>query len=194
MRTSVSRTSRLKNGSAEPTTGRGRLLLILYGTAVAAYLLDRVTKSVAERTLAGRPPIRLVPHVLDLRYTENSGGAFSLLGGQPWLFFTATVLVCLVIVAVSFRLTSARSAVGLGLVFGGALGNLTDRIARGPGVSGRVVDFIELHRWPVFNAADSAIVIGALLVVLAGLRHGERAPTEASSPGSDMAASRPYDE
>jgi signal peptidase II len=113
--------------------------------------------------------VRLIPHVLDLRFAENSGGAFSLLGGQPWIFFGATVVICLVIVAVSPRLGSLAPAVGLGLVLGGAVGNLTDRIARGPGVSGRVVDFIDLHHWPVFNLADSAIVIGALVVVLAGL-------------------------
>ncbi len=127
----------------------------------------------AEHNLAGHPPITLIPRVLDLRYTENSGGAFSLFGGQPWLFFGATLVVCLVIVLVSPRLSSAAGAIGLGLILGGALGNLTDRIIRGPGLAGRVVDFIDLHHWPVFNVADSSIVVGALLVVLASLRHRE---------------------
>jgi signal peptidase II len=107
--------------------------------------------------------------VVQLRYTTNAGGAFGLFGGQPWLFFAATLLVCGAIAVISSRLTSSPGAVGLGLILGGALGNLTDRILRGPGVSGRVVDFIDFHIWPVFNAADSAIVVGALVILVAGL-------------------------
>lgn len=134
------------------------------------YGLDRITKFWAEHRLRNRPPLTLIPHVLDLRFTENSGGAFSLLGGQPWLFFGATVAVCAAIVWLSFRIATASSALGTGLILGGALGNLTDRIVRGPGVSGRVIDFVDLHHWPVFNAADSAVVVGAVLLVLVGLR------------------------
>ena len=129
---------------------------------------------------AHRAPIVVIPHVLDLRYTENAGGAFSLFGSRPWLFLTATVIVVLVIVATSLRLTSRATAFGLGAITGGALGNLTDRLVRGPGASGKVVDFIDLHHWPVFNVADSAIVIGVLLVLLAGLRQG--GPAQAGSP------------
>jgi signal peptidase II len=147
-------------------TVRARLAVILFGTATAVYLVDRITKLWAEHELLGRDPIVLIPKVLQLRYVENSGGAFSLFGGQPWLFFAASVVVVAVILYLSTRLHSVVSAVGLGLVLGGALGNLTDRVARGPGVSGKVVDWIEFPRvWPVFNVADSAIVIGALLMV-----------------------------
>jgi signal peptidase II len=122
------------------------------------------------RYLAGKPPVEVIPHVVQLRYTTNAGGAFGLFGSQPWLFFAATLLVCAVIAVISIRLSSSAGAVGLGLILGGALGNLTDRILRGPGVSGRVVDFIDLHVWPVFNTADSAIVVGALVILIAGLR------------------------
>jgi signal peptidase II len=159
-------------------TGRARLAAVLYGVGAAAYLLDRLTKLVVEETLAGRPPIVLIPGVVQLRYTTNAGGAFGLFGGQPWLFLTATVAVCAVIALLSTRLASRLSAIGLGLILGGALGNLTDRILHGPGVSGEVTDFIDFHVWPVFNAADSAIVIGAALVVLAGFRHGPRPTAE----------------
>jgi signal peptidase II len=153
-----------------PRGRRARLAAILYGSSVAVYVLDRVTKLLAERHLAGRPPIDLIPEVVRLNYTTNSGGAFGLFGGQPWLFFGATLLVCLAIVIGSTRLARAASAAGSGMILGGALGNLTDRIIHGPGVSGRVVDFIDFRLWPVFNLADSAIVIGAALVVLAGAR------------------------
>jgi signal peptidase II len=143
---------------------------VLYSLAVGAYVLDRVTKLLVERHLRGRPPIVLIPHVVQLVYTTNTGGAFSVLGGYPWVFFTASLVVSLAIVAASFRLRSTSSAVGLGLILGGALGNLTDRIVHGPGVSGQVTDFIDFHVWPVFNAADSCIVIGALVLIAAGLR------------------------
>jgi signal peptidase II len=151
-------------------TRRGRLAVVLYAVAAGAYLLDRLTKFLAVRFLAGKPPVEVIPHVVQLRYTTNAGGAFGLFGSQPWLFFAATLLVCTVIAVVATRLSSSAGAVGLGLILGGALGNLTDRILRGPGVSGRVVDFIDLHVWPVFNAADSAIVVGALVILIAGLR------------------------
>ena len=149
---------------------RVRLAAQVYAVAAAAYVLDRVTKILAERHLAGRPPIDLIPRVLRLSYATNSGGAFGVFRGQPWLFFLATLAVCLVIVVASRRLASMATAVGLGLILGGALGNLTDRVIRGPGVSGHVVDFIDFRVWPVFNLADSAIVIGAAIVVLAGAR------------------------
>ncbi len=142
----------------------------MYGTAAAAYVLDRWTKVLAEEHLAGQPPIRLVGDIVHLRFTTNAGGAFGIFGGRPWLFFGATVLISVVIVATSRKVASSMSAVGLGLILGGALGNLTDRIIRGPAVSGEVVDFIDLRIWPLFNMADSAIVIGAFLVALTAFR------------------------
>ena len=149
-----------------------RLAVWLYAVAVFVYAADRVTKAIAESTLGPpeRSSIRLIPGVLRLTYTENPGGAFGLFGSAPWLFFLATALVCSVIVIASISLSSRMLAVGLGMVLGGALGNLTDRVGRGPGLSGQVVDFIDFRWWPVFNLADAAIVIGAGLIVLAGIR------------------------
>ena len=146
---------------------------MLFGTAIAAYGLDRISKLWVENALVHRPPIHIVPGILDIRFTTNSGGAFSIGQSAPWLFAGATIAVSLTIVWAAFRPMSARNAVALGLVLGGALGNLTDRIVRGPGLSGRVVDFIDLHVWPVFNLADSAIVIGALLLAVSSI--GQRA-------------------
>jgi signal peptidase II len=151
---------------------RTRPGLWLYGAAASVYLFDQLSKAIVVRTLRGRPAVEVIPGV-DLNYTENAGGAFGLFGGQPWLFFAATLAVSLVIVVASVRVSDRLTAVALGLILGGALGNLTDRILRGPGVSGRVVDFVDFHVWPVFNLADSAIVIGALIVVVAGLRRQE---------------------
>lgn len=146
-----------------------RLALLLYGVAAGAYLLDRVSKILAEHHLAGRPPVRVIPGVLDLRFTENPGGAFGLFGGLTWLFAAASVIVVIVVIVASRNLPSKATAIGLGLVLGGAIGNITDRVLRGPGFSGQVVDFLDLQVWPVFNLADSAIVVGAAILLVSGL-------------------------
>jgi signal peptidase II len=147
----------------------GRRALTLYGIAAAVLALDRFTKVLAERNLQDGP-VELIPGVLDLRYTTNPGGAFGLFGGIPWLFVAISAAVVVAIVLASRRLPTTASGVGLGLVLGGAIGNLIDRAIRGPGFSGEVVDFIDLQVWPIFNVADSAIVIGAAVLLLSGLR------------------------
>jgi signal peptidase II len=132
-----------------------------------------VTKLWVEAALASRAPIEIVPGVLSFNYTTNSGGAFGLGRSAPWLFAGATVLVSVVIVSVSFRLDRRPLALALGLILGGALGNLTDRILNGPGLSGYVIDFIDLQVWPVFNLADASIVVGAILLALSSARREE---------------------
>jgi signal peptidase II len=154
--------------------GRSRAALILFLTALFTYGLDRATKIWAESTLLPGGPVDLVPGVLTLRFTTNSGGAFSIGQRAPWFFVGVTAVVVVIILATSFRHTRWIVGASLGLVLGGALGNLTDRALRGPGLRGRVVDFIDFHVWPVFNLADSAIVIGAIVLALAGLRDGPR--------------------
>jgi signal peptidase II len=153
------------------------LTLALYVSAAGVYAVDRATKIWAEGALAGRPPIDVIPGVLSFTYTTNSGGAFGLGRSAPWVFATATVAVSIVIVVMSFRMTRVAVSVALGLILGGALGNLTDRALNGPGLSGHVTDFVDLHVWPVFNLADSAIVAGAILLAISTGRR-ERATGE----------------
>ncbi len=156
-------------------TGRSRVLALwLYGTAGVAFGLDQLTKAWAEARLAGRAPIDLIPGIVSLDYTTNSGGAFGLGKSAPWLFALATIVVSVLIVAASFRLARMPMAISLGLILGGALGNLTDRALNGAGLTGHVTDFIDLHVWPVFNLADSAIVTGALILALATARRDDR--------------------
>jgi signal peptidase II len=150
---------------------RLRLTSLVFATAAGAFVLDRLTKALAEHLLLPAGSAKLIPNVLELTYTTNRGGAFGLFGSAPYLFLAATLVVCVAIVIASFGVTRPLVAVGMGLVLGGALGNLTDRIIRGSGLDGRVVDFIHITGWPVFNVADSAIVIGAGLILLGGLRH-----------------------
>lgn len=154
-------------------TRRARLAALLYGIAALAYVLDRVTKAWAESTLADRPPIEVISGILHLTYTTNSGGAFGLGQSAWWLFAGATVVVAGLIVVVSTRLTHALTAVALGFVLGGALGNLTDRALGGARLSGHVIDFIDVRIWPVFNVADSAIVVGAILLAISSFLQEE---------------------
>lgn len=154
-------------------TRHARLAAILYAVAAGAYVLDRITKAWAEASLADRPPIEVISGVLHLTYTTNSGGAFGLGQSAPWLFAAATIVVVGIIVVVSSRLTWVLTAVALGLVLGGALGNLTDRAIRGPGLTGRVIDFVDVRVWPVFNIADSAVLIGAVLLAVSSFRREE---------------------
>jgi signal peptidase II len=148
--------------------------LWLFVAATATYALDRATKLWAESMLSGRPPIVVIPGVLDLNYTTNSGGAFGLGQSAWWVFAFATIGISLAIVIAAFRVRGLPTALALGLILGGALGNLTDRLVRGQApLRGRVVDFIDVHVWPVFNLADTAIVVGALILALIAVRHEE---------------------
>lgn len=147
-------------------TRSGRCAAALFVVAILVWSLDRLSKVWVEHELVGRPPITLIPRVLDLRFTTNPGGAFSLGQSAPWLFIAASIAVSLAIIGTSFRHSNVGTAVALGLILGGALGNLTDRVVRGPHLTGHVVDFIDLHVWPIFNLADSAIVVGAVVLTI----------------------------
>lgn len=114
-----------------------------------------------------------------LHEQRNPGAAFSIAGGATVLFTLVALGIVAVIVRTARRLRSRAWAVTLGLLLGGALGNLADRLLRAPGpLRGHVVDFVDLQWhgssvWPVFNVADAAIVTGALLAVLLSWRHVE---------------------
>lgn len=147
----------------------------LLGFAAAIVVVDQATKQLALSSLQDAP-IPLIPGILALRLTYNAGGAFGFLDGFPWLFLVSGVVIVAVILVWAGRLDDPGLATPLGLVLGGGLGNLADRVFRG--FDGRVVDFIDLTFWPTFNVADSAIVFGVILIALAGFR-GEPARAEA---------------
>jgi len=153
---------------------------IVLGVAAVTFALDRLTKVWAEDALADGP-VDLIPGVVRFRFATNPGGAFSSFTSAPWFFVTATVIVGGLIAVTAFRARPRLQSVALGLILGGAVGNLFDRAFRGPGFTGEVVDFIDLHVWPVFNLADSAIVVGAVLLAVASFRSTgrERGSTDA---------------
>jgi signal peptidase II len=141
-----------------------RLSLLI---AAAVLVADQLAKWWVVNTLPG-DPIELIPGVLYLRYVTNPGAAFGLLPGAGSFIALAAIAAAVVIVMVVRRLPGRLEAVAMGLVLGGALGNLVDRIFQGPGLlDGRVVDFVDFEYFPAFNVADSAITVGAILAVLA---------------------------
>jgi signal peptidase II len=159
--------------SAAPVAGR-RLVVIVAAVVVA---LDQVSKWWAVRALA-RATHALGP--VHLTLSHNRGAAFGLGAGAVPFVAAAAVVLVVVLVLMGGAATSRAGAVATGLLLGGALGNLADRVFRSPGLfRGAVVDFIDLRWWPVFNVADSAITIGCLLLLLgtrAGARHQPRQP------------------
>ncbi len=136
-----------------------------------AFAVDLVTKLVAVAELTDHAPISLVPRVLDLQLIRNPGAAFGLAAGGTIIFTLVAGAVVVFILATARRLRSRGWAVSLGLLLGGALGNLGDRLFRDPGpLRGHVVDWIHLTHWPIFNVADSCIVVGGLIAVLLSMR------------------------
>ena len=150
-------------------------LLMLFTLALVG--CDHATKAVAEATLAHRGPLSIVPGVLDLRYARNHDTAFSLLRdlhfpGKAALLAALSALAIGAVMVAWWRRRGGSSAeqAAYALIVAGAVGNVIDRVRRG-----YVVDFIEVHRWPVFNVADMAIVAGAALLAIVAMRR-PRAP------------------
>lgn len=184
-----------------PPAGPKRIRLLI---AVALTVLggDVATKVLAVARIDPQQPVVVPGGFLELRLLRNPGAAFSLATGMTWLLTIVAVVVVVVIVRMARRLRSSGWAWGLGLVLGGAIGNLADRLFRAPGpLQGRVVDFVALVHdgrsiWPVFNVADSCIITGgALLVLMAFLgrepdgsrtvsRRTRTSDTKAGSPGA----------
>lgn len=149
--------------------------------ALMVVLLDRWSKHIVAKRIALYTHIQIIPGFFRLTHTENTGAAFSLFADStsPWKTGLLIAFSGIALVVVSLLLWKNHHAhlvtgVGLSLIMGGALGNLWDRAT-----SGRVVDFllfyVKRYQWPVFNLADSAIVVGAGLLVLEILFHGPRA-------------------
>jgi signal peptidase II len=135
--------------------------------AAIAVVLDQITKEWALRALQDGP-VDAIDGVLRWRLTFNPGGAFGIFQDHSELFLVATVLVIGVILVWARKLDDPRLAIPLGLIVGGGLGNVADRIFRGH--DGRVVDFIDLHVWPVFNVADMCVVLGVLTIFVLTFR------------------------
>ncbi len=157
---------------------RGYGLLGFVAALVVA--ADQATKTLALETLSDAP-VDLFGGVVTLRITINSGGAFGVLQGVPGFFLVATIGIVVAILLWARNVGQRPWLIALGLVLGGGLGNVVDRVLRD---HGGVVDFVDLHWWPVFNVADAAIVTGVGLLLLLGAKSDGSEETSRSGRAS----------
>lgn len=151
---------------AEPTAPPRRLGLLL-SVAAVVLVTDVVTKVLAVKMLTPGQPVSIIGDTVTWTLVRNSGAAFSMATSYTWVLTLIASSVVLGIIWMSRRLVSPWWAIGLGMILGGALGNLVDRFFRAPGhLQGHVVDFLSIGWWPVFNVADPAVVGGAILLVV----------------------------
>lgn len=144
---------------------------MLIAVALTALAADIVSKIIVVATLQDREPVRLLGGLLTLRETRNSGAAFSIGTGYTIVFTLIAIGVVVAILRTARNLRSLPWAICLGLLLGGAVGNLIDRLLRAPApLKGHVVDWIQVPNFPVFNLADSSIVCGGVLAVLLAAR------------------------
>jgi signal peptidase II len=130
-------------------------------------VLDQLTKAAAVTWLDDGTSVTLVPHVFWLTLTRNAGAAFSTGTGFTIVLSIIALAVVGTVLRLARRLRDRGWALGLGLLLGGALGNLTDRILREPSpLRGHVVDFLHLTHWPVFNVADISLTFAAITIIL----------------------------
>jgi signal peptidase II len=181
---------------AQPEAGAtpgfsGRAVAVLAATALVAVALDQWVKWLSTEHLTVGQPVRILGGLIYLSLLRNGGAAFSLGSSYTWVFPVITLIVIGWIGWMATRLRSVPWAVALGLVLGGALGNLADRLLRAPGpFRGHVVDMISAfapygERFAVFNIADSCLTVGVILAVLLELtgrqRDGRRAVKKAAA-------------
>ena len=139
--------------------------------AVPVYVADQLSKAWVVANLQPDHPRSVIGSVLQLNLIRNSGAAFSIGTGATWLLTAIAGSVIVFVIFTARRLGSRGWAVALGLLLGGSLGNLTDRMFRAPGPGrGHVVDFVQLPHFAIFNVADSAIVTAAALIALLAFR------------------------
>ncbi|MFD0274497.1 signal peptidase II [Kitasatospora sp. NPDC127111] len=154
----------------EAPKGRRRIG-VLMAVALVAFMIDLGTKLLVVARLENHAAIKVIGDVVTFQVIRNSGAAFGMGQALTIVFTVIAASVIVVIWRIARRLYSLPWAIALGLLLGGALGNLTDRLFRAPAAfRGHVVDFISVQHFAVFNLADSAIVCGGILVVLLSFR------------------------
>jgi signal peptidase II len=180
-------------GSGTPATAdvrpSARALVALIAVPVLVVTLDQVVKQLSLAHLSGSPPVRLFGGAVYFNLTRNSGAAYSLGGRFTYVFPIIAVAVIGAIIWLARRLRSTAWAVALGLVLGGAVGNLADRLFRPPGfLRGQVIDMISLFdpngrvfpAGAIFNLADSALFCGVVLALILELAGRHRDGTRAA--------------
>lgn len=172
---------------------RRRLMVLLTALTLSVLVVDQVSKAWAVGALTPGERTPVIGSLLGLSLVYNPGAALSIATGMTWVLTVVAVVVAVVIVRASRRIGSTGWAVALGLLLGGALGNLIDRLVREPGLGrGEVVDFIAYAHLFVGNVADVAIVVAAVVIVLLSMRgiriDGTLEATRTTDPGPHAAA------
>ncbi|GAB3133958.1 signal peptidase II [Marisediminicola antarctica] len=179
-----------------------RAILALVTVALAVFAFDQITKYFVVENLPLGEPVPVLGNVLDFVFVKNPGAAFSLASGATWIFSIAASVVTVLIIVFARRIRSLTWAILFGMLLGGTLGNLTDRLLREPSFGlGHVIDFIRVAGFPaVFNIADTFIVASMGLFIILTIRgvglDGEREqkPSAAKSgPGASGTESAPAD-
>jgi signal peptidase II len=161
--------------TTEPVPQKPKRVALLAVIAATVVILDLLTKIIIVATVTPGESVRLLGGLVYFSLIRNPGAAFSMATGMTWLLALVAIAVVIVIIRMAPKLRSTPWAVSLGLVLGGALGNLIDRIFRSPGfLQGHVVDFVSVfgpnaEYFPIFNVADSAITIGGISLVITAL-------------------------
>jgi signal peptidase II len=163
---SVDVTKRAESAEPQLQIQPRRRLWLLVSVALIVLALDVVTKFLAVKLLTPNQPVSIIGDTVTWTLVRNPGAAFSLAAGYTLVLTVIATGVVVGIVWMAPRLVSPWWALGLGMILGGALGNLMDRFFRGPApLQGHVIDFVSIGWWPVFNVADPAVVGGAALLV-----------------------------
>lgn len=155
----------------------------LLSVAWLIWILDLATKAWAVSQLANREPVKILGSFFQLTFVRNSGAAFSFASNATLFLSLFGIIVALGVIYFAPKISSKGWSVVLGLVLGGVLGNLMDRIFREPSfLRGHVIDWMQLPHWPIFNIADSAIVVAAGLAMILTARNISPIFTKESRP------------
>jgi len=141
----------------------GRKNLLFWLIAIFILVVDQISKYLISINVGYHQVIVLINNVLEITYIINNGAAFSLLRGQRWFFVVATTVVFMLIICLHKYIAKQDTVfhIALALFCGGAAGNFIDRLR-----FGGVIDFVDMQIWPIFNVADSCIVIGVIIIGL----------------------------
>ncbi|MDK2823937.1 MAG: signal peptidase [Clostridia bacterium] len=144
--------------------------MLFWLTALIILIIDQGSKYLVKATMVLYESIPVIPNIFHLTYIENPGAAFGLLANQRIFFIVITIIILIAVIYFYRQLKPGQILlkIALGMVVGGAIGNLIDRLR-----IGTVTDFFDFRIWPVFNIADSAIVIGMIYISYQLLFHGE---------------------
>ncbi|MFI5731491.1 signal peptidase II [Kribbella sp. NPDC051587] len=157
--------------SPEPPVRSWRWIGLFAVAGIVVLGLDQLTKALALAHLTPGEPVNVIGSLLKFNLIRNSGAAFSLGAGYTPVISVIQIAVAVGVIYLSRRLGSTGWAIAFGLLFGGAVGNITDRIFREPSpFHGHVVDFLQTPHWAIFNVADMAVTSAAILLVIQTLR------------------------